>query len=65
MMSKKTYYRHRKFDDAGKFFPKNRILLPQADFLELFAGGKIVYNIVTAATNFRMNFGAAGKFFTS
>jgi hypothetical protein len=47
----------------------------QADFLELKrqklfflnfgAGGKIIYYIDTAATNFRMNFGAAGKFFTS
>jgi hypothetical protein len=49
--------------------------VPQADFLELKrhklnflnfgARGKIVYNIDTAATNFRMSFCAAGKFFTS
>jgi hypothetical protein len=35
----------------------------QADFFG--AAGKIIYNIDTASTNFRMNFGAAGKFFTS
>jgi hypothetical protein len=49
--------------------------VPQADFLELKrhkliflnfgVGGKIVYNIDTAASNFRIKFGAAGKFFTS
>jgi hypothetical protein len=49
------------------------MLVPQADFLELkryklfflnFGGAsKIVYNIDTASTNVRMNFGAAGKFF--
>jgi hypothetical protein len=47
---------------AGRFF---RIEAPQANFLNFGAAGKIVYNIDTASTNFRMNFGAAGIFFTS
>jgi hypothetical protein len=50
------------FGAAGRFF---RIEAPYAIFLNFGAGGKIVYNIDTVATNFKMNFGAAGKFLTS
>jgi hypothetical protein len=35
LVCKKTYYRHRKFDEAGKKITKNLNFVPQADFLEL------------------------------
>jgi hypothetical protein len=48
MMSKKTYYRHRKFDDAGKKIANKlnfgaagrffRIEAPQANFFEFWHG---------------------------
>jgi hypothetical protein len=50
------------FGAAGRFF---RIEASHAIVLNFGAGGKIVYNIDNAATNFSMNFGAAGKLFTS
>jgi hypothetical protein len=66
MVSKKTYYRHRKCDDACQTFTKNlnfgaagrffRIEAPKVLFFNFCAEGEIIYNIDTEATNFRMNF---------
>jgi hypothetical protein len=48
------------FGTAGRFF---RIEAPQANYFEFWRGRPIFfYKIDTAATNFIMNFGAAGKF---